>query len=495
MSSLSTRELPTELPPRAGRAAAGIAIVLVAQLMIVLDATVVNVALPRIDADLSFGPAALSWVLNAYTLAFGGLLLLGGRLGDVFGRLRAFQAGLAIFTVASALGGFAQTPGQLVATRALQGVGAALAAPSVLALLTTSAPDEAARNRAFALFGAVSSGGASIGLILGGLLTDVGSWRWTLFINVPLGLVVLLLVGRFVDETPRRSGRFDLVGAASATIGAVSLVWALIGAPEHGWGSVRTIGGFVVGAALLLLLARTETRHPHPMVQPHLVRNRRRVGALAIMALLIGANLSMFFLVVQYMQIVLGFGPLATGFAFLPFSLGIFGMSRVTPWLIARVGPRAMLLTATSTLAVGYGWLSTAGTDGTYLATVFGPMLMAGLATGLAFMPLTVTVLSGVEHEHAGSASGLLQTTQQLGSAVGVAVIVSVYAAGAVPGQFVPGLQTALLTSAGFASLALLVAATVLRTPRAEVEPLATEPELAAELGTDLETDLETEAA
>ncbi len=495
MSSLSTRELPTELPPRAGRAAAGIAIVLVAQLMIVLDATVVNVALPRIDADLSFGPAALSWVLNAYTLAFGGLLLLGGRLGDVFGRLRAFQAGLAIFTVASALGGFAQTPGQLVATRALQGVGAALAAPSVLALLTTSAPDEAARNRAFALFGAVSSGGASIGLILGGLLTDVGSWRWTLFINVPLGLVVLLLVGRFVDETPRRSGRFDLVGAASATIGAVSLVWALIGAPEHGWGSVRTIGGFVVGAALLLLLARTETRHPHPMVQPHLVRNRRRVGALAIMALLIGANLSMFFLVVQYMQIVLGFGPLATGFAFLPFSLGIFGMSRITPWLIARVGPRAMLLTATSTLAVGYGWLSTAGTDGTYLATVFGPMLMAGLATGLAFMPLTVTVLSGVEHEHAGSASGLLQTTQQLGSAVGVAVIVSVYAAGAVPGQFVPGLQTALLTSAGFASLALLVAATVLRTPRAEVEPLATEPELAAELGTDPETDLETEAA
>ncbi|RYC07434.1 MFS transporter [Nocardioides zhouii] len=480
-SSGTTRELPTELPPRAGRAAAGIAIVLVAQLMIVLDATVVNVALPRIDADLSFGPAALSWVLNAYTLAFGGLLLLGGRLGDVFGRLRAFQVGLAIFTVASALGGFAQTPGELVLTRALQGVGAALAAPSVLALLTTSAPDEAARNRAFALFGAVSSGGASIGLILGGLLTDVGSWRWTLFINVPLGLVVLLLVGRFVDETPRRTGRFDLVGAASATVGAVSLVWALIGAPEHGWGSPTTIGGFVLGAALLLLLARTETRHPHPMVQPHLVRSRRRVGALAAMALIIGANLSMFFLVVQYIQLVLGFGPLATGIAFLPFSLGIFGMSRITPWLITRVGPRAMLLTATSALVVGYAWLSGAGTDGTYAGTVFGPMLIAGLATGLAFMPLTVTILAGVEPEHAGSASGLLQTTQQLGSAIGVAVIVSVYAAGAAPGQFVPGLQPALLTSAGFAALALLVTATVLRTPRAEVEPAAIEPPVVAE--------------
>lgn len=472
----SPRELPVELPPQAGRAAAGIAIVLVAQLMIVLDATVVNVALPRIDADLGFGPASLSWVLNAYTLAFGGLLLLGGRLGDVFGRRRAFEVGLAVFTVASALGGLAQTPGQLVATRALQGVGAALAAPSVLALLTTSAPDDAARNRAFALFGAVSSGGASIGLILGGLLTDVGSWRWTLFINVPLGVAVLLLVGRFVAETPRRPGRFDLVGAASATVGAVSVVWALIGAPEHGWSSARTIGGFILGAALLALLARTETRHPHPMVQPHLVRSRRRIGALAAMALVIGANLSMFFLVVQYVQTVLGFGPLQSGFAFLPFSLGIFGMSRVTPWLIARVGPRAMLMTGTAALTVGYAWLSGADATGTYVGAVFGPMLIAGLATGLVFMPITVTVLAGVEHEHAGSASGLLQTTQQLGSAVGVAVIVSVYAAGAVPGQFVPGLQAAFLTSAGFAAVALLVSATVLRAPRdgggaTEVDP------------------------
>lgn len=478
----SPPELPTELPTQAGRAAAGIAIVLVAQLMIVLDATVVNVALPRIDADLGFGTASLSWVLNAYTLAFGGLLLLGGRLGDVFGRRRAFEVGLAVFTVASALGGFAQTPGQLVVTRALQGVGAALAAPSVLALLTTSAPDDAARNRAFALFGAVSSGGASIGLILGGLLTDVGSWRWTLFINVPLGIAVLLLVGRFVDETARRPGRFDLVGAVSATAGAVAIVWALIGAPEHGWVSTPTIGGFVLGAALLALLARTETRHPHPMIQPHLVRNRRRIGALAAMALVIGANLSMFFLVVQYVQVVLGFGPLASGFAFLPFSLGIFGMSRFTPRLIALVGPRTMLMTGTAALTVAYAWLSGAGAGDTYLGDVLGPMLIAGLATGLVFMPLTVTVLAGVEHEHAGSASGLLQTTQQLGSAIGVGVIVSVYAAGAVPGEFVPGLQAAFLTSAGFAAVALLVAATVLRTPRTDVAEVAHgEPQVAPE--------------
>ncbi|MGZ4450833.1 MAG: MFS transporter [Nocardioides sp.] len=473
-------DLPSDLPANAGRAATGIAIVLVAQLMLVLDATVVNVALPRIDTDLGFGPASLSWVLNAYTLAFGGLLLLGGRLGDVFGRLKAFEIGLAVFTLASALGGLAQTPGQLVAARTLQGVGAALAAPSVLALLTTSAPDEAARNRAFALFGAVSSGGASIGLLLGGALTDVGSWRWTLFINVPIGIAVLVLAPRFVAETQRRPGRFDVVGAVTATFGAVSLVWALIGTPEHGWTSARTLGGFALGLALLAVLARTEVRHPHPMVRPALVRNRNRVAALGVMALVIGANLSMFFLVVQYVQRVLGFGPMESGVAFLPFSLGIFAMSRVTPMLMARLGARTMIMLGTAAMTVGYAWLSTIGTTDTYLGAVFGPMLIAGLATGFVFMPVTANVLGGVEPEHAGSASGLLQTTQQLGSAVGVAVIVSVYAAGAVPGEFVPGLHAAFLTSATFAALAFVTGTVVLRPLRATAAPAAVpaDPEL-----------------
>src|SRR4051812_5848328 len=237
---------PTDLPPNAGRAAAGIAIVLVAQLMLILDATVVNVALPHINQALDFGPAGLSWVLNAYTLAFGGLLLLGGRLGDVFGRRRTFEIGVAIFTVASLAGGLAQSPGWLVAARGAQGLGAALAAPGVLALLTTSAPDEAARNRALALFGAVTSGGMSIGLLLGGAVTDLGSWRWTLFINIPIGIAVLSLTRRLLDETPLRPGRFDVVGALSATVGSVALVWALIGAPDHGWGSARTISGLAV---------------------------------------------------------------------------------------------------------------------------------------------------------------------------------------------------------------------------------------------------------
>ena len=481
-TTAARQQLPQDLPPDAGRAATGIAIVLVAQLMLVLDATVVNVALPRIDTALGFGPASLSWVLNAYTLAFGGLLLLGGRLGDVRGRLRMFEIGLGMFTLFSLLGGLAQTPGQLVAARALQGAGAAMAAPSVLALLTTSAPDEAARNRALALFGAVSSAGASIGLLLGGVVTDLGSWRWTLFINVPIGLAVLVSARRFVTETERRPGRFDVVGAVTATLGAVTIVWSLIGAPDHGWLSLRTLGGLALGVVLLVVLGRTETRHPHPLVQPHLVRNRRRVAALVAMALVIGANFSMFFLVVQFDERVLGFGPFTTGVAFLPFSLGVFAMSRVTPRLLGRFGARTMVMTGTAAMVVGYAWLSQLGASSSYAGAVFGPVLIAGLATGLIFMPVTATVLGGVEPEHAGSASGLLQTTQQLGGAVGVAVIVSIYATQAVPGQFVPGIEPAFLTSAGFSLAALLVAILGLRAPRV-VEPLElaapVEPELA----------------
>ena len=213
---------------------------------------------------------------------------------------------------------------------------------------------------------------------------------------------------------------------------------------------MRTIAGFAVGVLLLLVLARTEVRHPHPLVQPHLVRNRRRVGALLAMALVIGANFSMFFLVVQYDERVLGFGPFATGAAFLPFSLGVFGMSRITPRLISRAGCPDMVMIGSAAMVVGYLWLSQLSASSTYFGSVFGPVLIAGLATGFIFMPITATVLGGVEPEHAGSASGLLQTTQQLGGAVGVAAIVSVYATGAVPGQFVPGVQPAFLTSAAF---------------------------------------------
>jgi len=466
-------DLPTELPDGAGRAALGIAIVLSAQLMFILDATVVNVALPKIDADLGFGPASLSWVLSAFTLAFGGFLLLGGRLGDVYGRRRLFLGGVAFFTLASLVGGLAQTPEMLVAARAAQGIGAAMAAPGVLALLTTSAPDEPARLRALALFGAVSSGGMSLGLLLGGAVTDLGSWRWTLFINVPIGLAILALTRRFVDETPRRPGRFDFVGAFSATGGAVALVWTLIGVPEHGWTSARTILGFVIGAALFALLAVTERRVEHPLLRPALLRSRRRIGGLAAIGLVVGGQLSMFFLAVQYLEGTLGFGPMATGLAFLPLTLGIFGMSRVTPRIMAAVGPLPMIAVGAVGLASSFAWLSMLDSGDGYLSGVLGPMMLNGLSAGLMFMPITSIVLGGVEPEHAGAASGLLQTFQQLGGAVGLAVIVSVYAAGSVPGEFLPGAQAAFLTSATMAALAGVAAVSGLAVRRRRADAIA----------------------
>ncbi|MDX6275900.1 MAG: hypothetical protein QOJ72_28 [Nocardioidaceae bacterium] len=463
----------TAAPSAQRRATIGIMLVLLAQLMLVLDVTVVNVALPRIKTDLDFSPAGLSWVLNAYTLAFGGLLLLGGRLGDVFGRLRVFEIGLGLFVVASFTGGLAPTPELLVAARVLQGVGAAIAAPSVLALLTTSTTDEASRNRALALFTAVSSAGGSIGLILGGLLTDVGSWRWTLMINVPIGIAVLSLVRRFVDETPRRAGRFDVVGAVTATLGSVGVVYAFINAPDHGWDSVGTIGGFVLAVVLLATFVRTEQRVAHPLLRLGLLRSRRRASALVVMSLLLGSQFPMFFLLVQYDQGVLGFGPLASGFAFLPLTLAIFAVSRVSARLVGRYGPQRLIAIGTVGMAVSFLWLSTISTTSGYATALLGPMLLNGAAAGLTFMPTTVAILADVEPEHAGAASGLLQTMQQLGGAIGLAVIVSVYASGAVPGEVVPGAQAAFLTSMVFAIVAFTISMVVMRAPRRAAEPVS----------------------
>jgi MFS family permease len=301
------------------------------------------------------------------------------------------------------------------------------------------------------------------------VVTDLGSWRWTMFINVPLGIAVLALARRFVTETPRRPGRFDLVGAASATGAAVSVVWALIGAPEHGWTSLRTVGWLAAGAVLLAVLTITERRVAHPMLRPALLRSRQRLGGLAVITLVFGSQISTFFLVVQYVQEVLGFGPIAAGAAFVPMTLGIFAMSRVTPQLVARFGQAPLLMVGTLGLTASFAWFSNVDTSSSYPAAVLGPLLLNGISAGLTFMPAASLVVGGVEPEHAGSASGLLQTTQQLGGAIGLAVIVSVYAAGAVPGAFVPGARAAFLTTAAFTLLAFVVATLVLRPRRRAV--------------------------
>ena len=338
-------------------------------------------------------------MLNAYTLTFGGLLLLGGRLGDVFGRRRTFVAGLSVFTVGSLLGGLAPTSELLVAARSLQGMGAAVAAPSVLALLTSSAPDEGARNRALGLFSAVSSAGGSIGLILGGALTGYASWRWSLFINVPLGLVVLLLVPRFVDETARQRGRFDVAGAVTATLGSASLVFGFINAADHGWTSVGTIGAFALAAVLLIGFVTNERRVACPLLDLGLLRSRMRAGAIAVMALFVGAQFAFFFFAVQFMQGVLGYGALRSGFAFLPLTVLIFATSRVTPRLVGRFGVRPLVVTGVVLVGAANVWLAGLDTSSTYVAHLLGPMVLTGIGAGLSFMPLTVAVLADVAPE------------------------------------------------------------------------------------------------
>jgi MFS family permease len=383
-----------------------------------------------------------------------------------------FWWGLAIFTVFSFVGGLAVSPGMLVASRALQGAGAAIAAPSVLALLTTSAPDEAARNRALALFTAVSSGGGAIGLVLGGVLTDAISWRWTLFINVPIGLAVLATVRRFVDETPRRPGRFDVVGAVTATGGAVAIVWALIGAPTQGWGSLRTVGGLVLGGLLLVTLAVTETRVAHPLLRPGLLKSRTRIASLVSMAGIYGGMLAAFFLMVQFLEDDLGYGPLKAGLAFLPTPLSVFTMSRIAPRLVELVGAKSLIIVGTLAATLSYLRLTMLDSGSGYWDGAFLPLLVIGLSSGLSFMPITALVLRDVEPEHAGAASGLLQTMQQLGGSVGLAVVASVFAAHAVPGDFLPGARAGFWAAATLTGIAFVAAlAQVVRRPAAALAP------------------------
>lgn len=457
MSSIATAP-PTRQP--AGAVRIGLALVLVAQLMVVLDAAVVNVALPRIAADLDFTPAALTWVLNGYTLAFGGLLLLGGRIGDVFGRRRTFMAGLAVFTFFSLAGGLAPTAGLLVAARALQGLGAAIAAPQVLALVTTGARDGTARARALALFAAVSSSGASIGLILGGLLTDLASWRWTLFINVPIGLAVLALVRRYVPETAPRPGRFDVAGAVTATGGAVAIVWSLIGAHEHGWTSMRTVVGILLGVGLLAMLGAVERRVAHPLLRLELFGSQRRVMSFVAIVGLVGAQFSTFYLTVLFLQGALHLGPLASGLAFLPLSLSIFGMSRISPRIAARIGMPAMLLLGGIGTTTSFVWLSHLSSGSSYAGSMLVPFIINGAFASMVFTASTALGLEGVDPAHAGAASGLVQTMQQLGGSVGLAVIASVYAANTRPGQVVAGMDQAFTAAAFLAAIGVVASLT-----------------------------------
>jgi EmrB/QacA subfamily drug resistance transporter len=459
-NALSIRLAPA-LQLRVGRhrSAIGIALVLVAQLMLILDATVVQVANPKISAALGFHPTTLLWIVNGYALSYGGLLLMGGRLGDVRGRLRTFRLGLAIFTTASLIAGLAPTAAVLIAARVAQGVGAALTAPSVLALLAVNAPNEAARQRAFALFAAVTGGGLSLGLLLGGVIVQVASWRWTMFINVPFGTAVLVLAPLFVAETERRPARFDLIGAVTATLGATALVLGLVSAPDHGWASPQTVGGLLIGALLLAGFAATERRVAEPMVAPALLRDLSRVTALLASMFVIAAQISTFYFAVQLMQTHLRMDALATGLGFLPMGLALFAGSRVVPRLVNRFGVTAVMVAGTTLQTAALVLLaSRVGSTGGYWTIAFAPLLIDGIAIGIVLSPITTVAMHDVPADRVGSASGLFQTTQQLGAASGLAVVVTVYAAHSVPGHFLPGASDAFSTAAILAGLALVSA-------------------------------------
>jgi len=417
--------------PRPSRSSIGAALVLVViltgQLMIMLDATIVTIALPKISDSLHFSPTSLSWVQNAYTLTFGGLLLLGARAGDILGRRRMFMVGIGLFTLTSLLGGLAQSSGELLAARAAQGIGAAIAAPSTLALLTSRFTEGPDRLRAFGLYGAVSSGGASVGLVAGGVLTDWLSWRWGLFINVPIGIALILLTPRYLPETPRQPGRFDLAGAVTSTLGMASLVYGFVRAASDGWGDTGTALSFIVGVALLAMFVMVELRAEQPITPLHLFASRQRSASYVARLLLVGGMFGMFFFLTQYLQLVRDYSPLKAGFAFLPMTVALFASVRTVPKLIPRVGGMRFLLSGIALGLLSMVWLTRISAGTQYFPSIMVPMTLLGLGLGVAMIPLTNMAMVGVEPRDAGAASGLVNVMQQVGGSLGLGLLVTVF--------------------------------------------------------------------
>ncbi|WP_245921894.1 MFS transporter [Nocardia nova] len=465
-TSVLSSSAQADAPP--GRLRSGIVLVtlLTCQLMIVLDITVMNVALPRIQHDLHFSATGLSWVMNAYTLVFGGLLLLGGRAGDLFGRRRLFILGTVLFTLASLGGGLAPSAAWLIVARIVQGLGGAMAGPNTLALLTTTFADPKMRVRVLALFSGMSSAGFAIGLILGGLLTQWLSWRSVLFINVPFGLVVALLAVRYLPDAPRRRAHLDLPGAVTATGAVAALVYGFISAAAHGWDDVTTDVSLTVGVVALVAFLLVERRAVQPLLPLHLFADRNRAAAYANMFLGPMAGTSMFFFLTQYLQEVRGMSALATGFAFLPTAVTMFTMIRLIPRLLPRFGPKPVTLVGTAAMIAGLVLLTLLDTDTGYFPLLAVATVLMGCGIGLAFSPLNVIIMANVAPEEAGAAGGALQTLQQTGAALGLAVLVTVFgtavraASGSAVLVLVSGITTAFAAAAGIAVLTLLVAST-----------------------------------
>lgn len=418
---------PGTLRHRLGHPSVFLLVILAAQMMVVLDTTIVNVALPHIQRSLGFSTGALSWVLNAYILTFGGLLLLGARAGDLFGRRRTFLLGIAVFTLSSLVGGLAPAGWMLLAARAVQGIGAAMAAPSALSLLTTVFAEGPARVRAIALYTTVSAAGGAIGLVAGGILTQLVSWRWVMFVNVPIGLTIWLLGRVAIVETERRRGRFDLAGALTCTLGVTGVVLALVEAGTDGWTSPVTVSAFAAGVALLGLFLRQERGAAEPILPLRLLTHRTRSSANASRALLYAGFYGLFYFMAQFLQDVQGYSPLQAGLAFLPMPLSVFLSSQLTSRVLLRRLPGRAVMVLGAAVATAGLLLATRVGIATGYPQIVVSLVLIGAGSGAAFVSLTSASLAEVAPADAGAASGLVNVSQQIGAALGLAVLVTVF--------------------------------------------------------------------
>src|SRR4051794_32779344 len=457
-----------------------------AQFVVVLDASIVNVALPSIQKALDFTDSNLQWVVNAYTLTFGGFLLLGGRAADLFGRRRVFIFGLFVFSLASLAGGLAQSEGWLIAARAVQGLGAAIISPAALSIVTTTFAEGDERNKALGVWGAVAGAGGAAGVLLGGILTDTLGWEWVLFVNVPIGLGAAALTPRLIAESraPERTG-FDLAGAVSVTAGLALLIYTVVGTSDHGWTSARTLIGFAVAALLIVGFVVREATTKHPLVRLGIFRSRTLSSA-NVVGLLTGASLfAMFFFISLYLQQVLGYSPLRTGFAYLPLAVTIFLSAGGASVLVQRLGVRPVLTVGLLFVAGGLVLFSRVDAGGSYLGDVLVPSVLVAVGLGLSFVSQTIAAVAGVRGEEAGLASGLINSAQQVGGAIGLAILstlatertTDMLAGGATrDSALVEGFQRAFAIGAGFAVAGAIVAFLFVRptrVPEGEAVPVA----------------------
>ncbi|WP_354702112.1 putative MFS-type transporter EfpA [Paraconexibacter sp. AEG42_29] len=450
-----------------------------AQFMVILDVAIVNVALPSIQDNLDFSDAGLQWVVNAYTLAFGGFLLLGGRAADLLGRREVFVAGIGLFAVASLIGGAAQSDGMLIAARAAQGLGGAIVAPATLSILTTTFTEGAERNRALGLWGAMGGVGGATGGLLGGLLTETLSWRWILLINVPVGLVVAVAALRVF--VPRATGAaasarrsFDLAGAFTVTAGLVVLTYAIVGTEQHGWASTETLLVGAAGAALLVVFVAVEGRLAKaPLMPLRIFASRPVTGANLVVFCMGGSAFAMWYFVSLYLQKVLGYQPIRAGLAFLPMTLVIVAASQIASRLTSRLGPGPVLAAGMTSIALGMLLFTGVDADGTYLGDVLLASLLCAGGIGFSFVPVTIAATTGVARAEAGLASGLVNTFRQVGGSIGLALLATVATqrtadvSGSVPPleALTDGFQRAFAVGAGIGALGAVTCVVLLVLP------------------------------